>query len=114
MSLRLLMDVNIPYAITARLRAAGVDVLTAQEDGSDELDDDLLLDRALHLDRELFTHDRDFLVEGSRRQRAGVPFACIFYAHQNPDQNRVYAQWLETYAKLESPPDVRNRVIFIP
>jgi predicted nuclease of predicted toxin-antitoxin system len=114
MSLKLLMDVHIPYEITVRLRAAGVDVLTAQEDGSDELKDPALLDRALELDREVFTHDDHFLAEATRRQRAGVSFACVFFAKHVVGMSRIYAEWLETYAKLESPETARNRVIFIP
>ncbi len=49
MSLRLYMDVHIREEIAARLRSHGVDVLTAQEDGCDELPDDLLLDHAMRL-----------------------------------------------------------------
>ena len=33
------MDVHVPYAITIALRLRGVDVLTAQEDNSQELED---------------------------------------------------------------------------
>ena len=114
MSLKLLMDVHIPHEITARLRAAGVDVLTAQEDGSDELKDPALLDRALKLDREIFTYDEHFLAEATRRQRAGIPFACVFFAHHVVGMSRIYAEWLESYAKPESPETVRNRQIYIP
>jgi hypothetical protein len=34
MSIRLYMDVNVHAAITVLLRRAGVDVVTAQEDGA--------------------------------------------------------------------------------
>jgi hypothetical protein len=108
------MDVQAPAEITARLRGAGVDVLTAQEDGCDELPDGELLDRAISLGRELFTQDQDFLAEGTRRQREGVSFCGIFYAQQDTSRNGLYAKWLEAYAKLESPGDVAGRVIFIP
>jgi predicted nuclease of predicted toxin-antitoxin system len=114
MSLRLLMDAHVPTEITSRLRSAGVDVLTAQEGGSDDWKDIRLLDRALFLEREIFTQDEDFLIEGSRRLGAGIPFACIFYAHQDPNRNGLYAEWFETYAKLENHLDVCNRMIFIP
>ncbi|MFL6215812.1 MAG: hypothetical protein ACJ74J_18155 [Blastocatellia bacterium] len=40
------MDVQIRRALTEGLRLRGVDVLTAQEDGADELSDHELLDRA--------------------------------------------------------------------
>ena len=46
MSIRLYMDVHVPYAMTFELRLRGVDVLTAQEDGTGELEDSKLLDRA--------------------------------------------------------------------
>jgi hypothetical protein len=38
-SLRLYMDVHTPLAITDALRRKGVDVVTAQEDGSRRLDE---------------------------------------------------------------------------
>ena len=40
------MDHHIPKAITVGLRLRGVDVITAHEDGADQLSDDLLLKRA--------------------------------------------------------------------
>lgn len=70
------MDVHAPLAITDALRRRGVDVLTAQEDEADQFEDPRLLDRALELDRVLFTQDEDFLREGARRQGAGEPFAA--------------------------------------
>jgi hypothetical protein len=56
------MDVHVPGPITEGLRRRGVDVLTAQEDGSDRVPDDLLLERSKLLGRVLFTRDEDFLV----------------------------------------------------
>ena len=41
--LRLYMDVHVKAAITAGLRQRGIDVLTAQEDGTERWDDDRLL-----------------------------------------------------------------------
>ena len=38
------MDVHVPAAITAGLRRRGLDVLTSQEDGSDTLSDERLLE----------------------------------------------------------------------
>ena len=40
------MDVHVPQAITDQLRNRGVSVLTAIEDGRDELRDDMLLEHA--------------------------------------------------------------------
>ena len=49
MSLALYMDVHVPRAISRTLSAAGVHVITAQEDGCARMDDPELLDRAYSL-----------------------------------------------------------------
>src|SRR5215831_2093420 len=82
MSLAIYMDVHIPIAITDGLRRKNVDVLTSQEDGTTELDDDPLLARATALVRLLFTQDQDFLRIAAQWQQAGNPFTGILYAHQ--------------------------------
>jgi Domain of unknown function (DUF5615) len=76
------MDENVRGAVTDGLRGRGVDVLTVQEDGRVGDDDPDVLDRAAKLGRVVFTQDADFLAEGTRRQRAGIPFAGVVYAHQ--------------------------------
>ncbi len=60
MTIRLYMDVHVPQAITDQLRRRGIDVLTAIEDGADELPDDELLERVRLLERVLFTQDIRF------------------------------------------------------
>lgn len=81
MAIAIYMDHHVPRAITVGLRLRGVDVLTAYEDGSSELDDSALLDRANELKRVLFTRDDDLLIETTRRQRAGIPFYGVIFAH---------------------------------
>ena len=61
MTLRLYMDHHVPFAITVGLRQRGVDVLTAEDDGTATLDDDPLLERATSLGRALFSQDADLL-----------------------------------------------------
>jgi predicted nuclease of predicted toxin-antitoxin system len=80
--LTLYMDVHVPRAVTNGLRRRGVEVLTAQEDGTAELDDPTLLDRATELNRPLYTQDDDLHVEARRRQTAGESFAGVIYSHQ--------------------------------
>jgi len=82
MSLSLYMDVHVPRAITRSLIAAGVDVITAQEDGCARLPDPELLDRASSLGRCIFTRDDDLLAEATRRQRASIAFVGVIYGHQ--------------------------------
>lgn len=52
------MDLDVPRAITLRLRPREVDVLTAHEDGANEIEDAALLDRANELGHVLFTRDK--------------------------------------------------------
>lgn len=80
MSISLYMDVHVPFAITSGLKLRGIDVTTAQEDGTTRLDDDKLLDRSTDLGRVIFTRDADFLREATLRQQRGVEFCGVVYA----------------------------------
>jgi predicted nuclease of predicted toxin-antitoxin system len=82
MSITFYMDQHVPRAITVGLRFRGVEVLTAYEDDASELEDVELLNRAGELGRVLFTRDDDLLAEATKRQRAGIPFWGLVYAHQ--------------------------------
>lgn len=77
MSIGLYMDVHIPKAITIGLRLRGVDVLTAQEDGTITLSDADLLERATELGRTLYPHDDDLLAEAHARLSLGRNFAGV-------------------------------------
>jgi hypothetical protein len=81
-TVKLYMDVHVARALTVGLRLRGVDVLTAQEDGTSRLPDDALLERAHALRRVLFTQDDDLLREAARRHGTGEPFSGVIYAHQ--------------------------------
>ncbi len=61
MAVSLYMDHHVPKAITIGLRLRGINVVTAHEDGADQLDDDLLLKRAHKLKRARFTQDDDLI-----------------------------------------------------
>lgn len=76
------MDVHVPRAVTTALRLRSIDVLTAQEDGSAQLDDHRLLQRATELGRVLVSQDEDLLREGVRAIREGEYFSGIVYGHQ--------------------------------
>jgi hypothetical protein len=108
------MDVHAPLAITDALRRRGVDVLTAQEDETDQLEDPPLLDRALELGRVIFTQDEDFLRDGARRQRRGDSFAGIIYAHQMRVTIGQCVHDLELMANVYEPAGVANRVEHLP
>ncbi len=114
MAVSLYMDHHVPKAITTALRLRGVDVLTAYEDGADQLDDASLLQRAHHLKRVLFTQDDDLLEEAAKCHRAGRPFSGVIYAHQLRVTIGVCVQDLEIIAKSADEAEMESQVIFLP
>ncbi|GAB4432409.1 MAG: DUF5615 family PIN-like protein [Anaerolineae bacterium] len=114
MAIAIYMDHHVPRAITMGLRLRGVDVLTAYEDGSSELDDPALLDRANELKRVLFTRDDDLLIEATKRQRAGIPFHGVIYAHQLRVSIGSCIEDLELIAQVGEAEDLMNGVKFLP
>ena len=110
----LYMDVHIPAAVTQGLRLRGVDVLTAQEDGSATLEDPDLLDRATALRRVLFTEDNDLLVETAKRQKTGQAFAGVIYLHQRDLTIGRCIEDLELIAKLQESAECADQVIYLP
>lgn len=112
--MRLYMDVHVPFAITAGLRLRGVDVLTAQEDGTAQLDDEVLLDRVAALGRVIFTRDVDFLGHARKRQATGVKFSGVVYAHQLRVSIGQCVADLELIAKVYDSEDMENRVEYLP
>ena len=110
----LFMDVNVRAEITRGLRLRGVDVLIAVEDGTRELNDSALLDRATSLGRVLFTRDVDFLAEGVKRQQRGATFAGVIYAHQLRVSIGECVADLELIAKVSEQDEWINRVEYLP
>lgn len=108
------MDHHVPSAITEGLRQRGVDVVTADEDGASRLEDKDLLDRATSLDRILFSQDEDLLVIVEEHLRQQREFSGVVYAHQLAISIGQAIRDLELIAKVLDPPDMRNRVEYLP
>jgi hypothetical protein len=108
------MDVHVPGAVTRGLLLRDVDVLTSQLDGTAELEDPDLLDRASASGRVLVSQDEDLLIEATRRQRDGIPFNGVFYAHQLGITVGRFINDLEVLAQCGDPKDYLNRVEFLP
>lgn len=108
------MDHHVPRAITDGLRARGIDVLTTEVDGTKEYEDDALLERALELQRILFTRDRDFLKEASYRQRNGIEFFGVVYAHQLEVSIKECINDLEIICSAATMQDILNNTIYLP
>ena len=114
MSIAYYMDVQIPAAITVQLRLHGIDVLTAQEDGTRQSSDPELLDRASALGRVIFSMDHDLLREAALRQRSGGSFPGVVYAHQIGVTIGRCVSDLELMAKTTAPEEWSNRVEYLP
>lgn len=114
MSLSLYMDVHVPRAITRTLTAAGVDVITAQEDGCSQTPDPELLDRAGSLGRILFTRDDDLLAEATRWQRSQIPFAGVIFAHQMRVNIGQCVHDLHLLAECLAPAEMSSQVVHLP
>src|SRR5262249_7077947 len=81
MSIALYMDVHVHSTLTEQLRRRGVDVLTAQDDNSDKLFDEELLNRSTALGRVMFTFDIRFKARAEDWQHQGKPFAGLVWGH---------------------------------
>ena len=114
MAVSLYMDHHVPKAITVGLRLRGIDVVTALEDGADQLDDEVLLKRAHEVGRALFTQDDDLLEEAAKCQREGISFSGVIYGHQLRVTIGICIRDLEIIAKSGDPEDLKNQVLFLP
>jgi hypothetical protein len=114
MSSSLYMDVHVPSAITEGLRRRGIDVVTSQEDGTREVDDESLLFRSTELDRVLFTQDDDILAIAAHWQSSGMKFSGAVYAHQlGPGIGKIIED-LELLMRAAEPQELENHVIHLP
>jgi len=114
MSVKLYMDVHVPYAITEGLRLRSVDVLTSKEDETTRLTDSRLLDRASAIGRTLFSQDEDLLAEADKRQERGKEFAGVIYVRQRRLTIGQCIDELELIAGVYDPNDMANRVEYLP
>jgi hypothetical protein len=108
------MDVHIRRAVTSALRLRSIDVLTAQEDGAAELDDDRLLQRATELGRVLVSQDEDLLRAGAGLLKGGKRFSGIIYAHQLRITIGQMVEDLELIATATSKEEWIGRIEYLP
>jgi predicted nuclease of predicted toxin-antitoxin system len=108
------MDVHVPRAVMMALRMRGIDVLTAQEDGTAEWDDGPLLKRATQLGRILVSQDEDLLREGTRLQKEDGEFSGIVYAHQLRVTIGQMVEDLEPIARATDLEEWRGRIEYLP
>ncbi|WP_233749026.1 DUF5615 family PIN-like protein [Leptodesmis sichuanensis] len=110
----LYMDENVPLAITKGLRSRQVDVLTVQEDSLTSYPDPVVFDRAVQLNRVVFSMDQDFLVEANHHQQLGATFPGVIFARQGRVSIGICVAELELVAKLGKPEEFANQVWYLP
>ncbi|MBX3442723.1 MAG: DUF5615 family PIN-like protein [Planctomyces sp.] len=114
MSVNLLMDVHVAFAVAQGLRMRGVNVAIAQEQAVDRLSDEELLQHATTTGRVLFTQDADFLKIAAEWQADQRDFEGIVYCHPLHATFGRLIQDLELLATCFEPADIRNRVEHLP
>jgi len=114
MALALYMDVHIPAPISRQLRLRGVDLLTAQEDGTTTLPDDELLLRAGSFGRVLVTHDIRFKAMAEEWIRQNRAFGGMIYGHAEGASIGQYVRDLELIAKACSREEFQSLVLHLP
>jgi predicted nuclease of predicted toxin-antitoxin system len=113
-ALKFYMDVHIPATITAGLRRRNIDALTSQEDGTREVDDVSLLQRATELGRVLFSQDQDLLQIASEWQRTEHSFLGLVFSAQQGVSIGQCVEDLELLAQCYMEEEIANQVIFLP
>lgn len=108
------MDHHVQAAITEGLRARGIDVVTAFEDGAAEWSDDRILERARELGRIVVTTDQDFLRLARDYCRNGHEFAGVVFGAQRDLEIGQMVLDLELMAHAVSDKELANRVEFLP
>jgi hypothetical protein len=82
--------------------------------GASEMEDPALLDRSAEVGPVPFTQDDDLLVEATKHQQTGAPFAGVVYAHQLRACSGQCVEDLELIASAAPAEDVANQVVFLP
>ena len=114
MPVALYMDVHVPQVIAEQLRLRGVDVLTAIEDGTDELTDEDLLEHVRASGRGMFAQDIRFKAMAENWTRQGRPFAGLVFGHQLAGTIGEFVRDREIIAQASDPSDWQNQVEHIP
>lgn len=89
-------------------------MLTSQEDGTREWDDEALLQRAAELNRVLITQDEDFVVIAIKWQTEGKFLGGVIFAHQQRLSIGELVHDLALLAECVDPSELQNQLTFLP
>lgn len=105
-------DENVKAAVVDGLRRRGMDIVTAQERGQRNVDDELLLQTATNEGRLFLSNDSDVLRIAAAWAKAGRTHAGIVYWKQHLKTGLAIRRLLE-YALRTPPQDAADRVHFL-
>lgn len=114
MSLRFYFDQHVPGPIRSGLRRGGIDVITAEDDASKNLDDELLLARATSLGRIMVSNDRDFLAITARWMHEGRHFAGLAFLTAQDISYSKAIEDLTLIAEVYSGEEMVDRIEYLP
>lgn len=114
MSLAFSFDQHVPGPVARGLRSRGIDVLTADEDGNRDLDDEMLLTRATLLGHVLVSNDEDFRRIVARWHVARRPFAEVVPLTRQHVAPGKLVEDLLVVAEVYSSAEMINRIEYIP
>ena len=105
-------DENVKAAVVDGLRRRGMDIVTAQERGQRNVDDELLLQMATDEGRIFLSNDSDLLRIAAGWAKVGRAHAGIVYWKQHLKTGLAIRRLLE-FALRTSPTDAADRIRFL-
>jgi hypothetical protein len=106
------VDENVNRHVTDGVRRQGMDVVTAQERGQKQTDDEILLETATAEGRLMLTNDTDFLRLHHQWMIAGKSHAGIVYWPQDMPIGEAVRRLID-YATYTDPADAANMVKYL-
>ncbi len=103
----------MPRPIARGLRPRHIDVLTTQDESTDEWPDDQLFARAVELGRIMVTEDPDFVAIANRWLAEGRQFPGLIKLTYRGDFGRAIED-LELLATCYSAEEMADRIVYVP
>ena len=114
MTLAYYFDRHMVKAIADGLRRRGIDVLLTEEDGTDTWGDELLLGRAMELNRVFVSIDRDLRRITADWSRQGRDYAGVVAVKSQYIPVGKVIDDLQLIAEVYTPEEMMNRTEYTP
>lgn len=107
--MKFLADEHIELSVVTGLKLLGIDVISVNEAGKRESDDEEILSFAKDNDRVIITRDSDFV----KLHRKGAEHAGIVFIPKFLAIGKIIGE-IEKISMVFEPKHIRNNIIFIP